>query len=210
MILHLLERLNALRIVLGSTSPRRLEILTKNCGLRVHVEDPAVEENLDKSQGPEAYVRATARLKADAVVQRLQKRGEKVALIVCSDSIVCVDGAILEKPKDEEHAHSMLKSLSGRTNTVMSALVLVAGDRIEERVESTEVDFAEISEAERTAYVLSGEPFGKAGGYGIQGTAATFIRGIRGDYYNVMGFPLNLFCQTVRELVEGGSIPLEG
>eukprot|EP01065_Artemidia_motanka_P005263 TRINITY_DN12547_c0_g1_i2.p2 TRINITY_DN12547_c0_g1~~TRINITY_DN12547_c0_g1_i2.p2 ORF type:complete len:106 (+),score=21.62 TRINITY_DN12547_c0_g1_i2:389-706(+) len=102
----------------------------------------------------------------------------------------------------------MLRSLSGRRHTVVTGLVVIAGGARHEEVVTTTVHFDELSDATIEAYVASGEPMDKAGGYGIQGLAGSLVRGIEGDYYNAVGFPLNRFCAAVRRLVSDGHIKL--
>ena len=150
-----------------------------------------------------------------------------VDMVIGSDTVVSVDDRILEKPKDADAAMAMLSSLSGRRHRVYSGVAMLhrcaddasstpfstppdldpaslgVGSCYEQAfVECTEVEFAELSEAEITAYVATGEPYDKAGGYGIQAAAGAFVKGIHGDYYNVMGLPLHKVAMTIATLVQ--------
>lgn len=227
MILDLLPTLSPLRVVLASASPRRLELLSK-LGLSVEVRPSGFSETLPKAGvTPHEYVRATARGKALDVLQTLERPAD---LVISSDTVVVsADGEILEKPTGVEDARRMLGELSGRTHSVLTAVcvaipVAVAasaalagapeGVRLEPAsggggtllsfVAAADVTFAALPPALIDAYVATPEPYDKAGGYGIQGTAAQFISGIRGDYYCVMGFPVHAFCALLRALVGAG------
>ena len=136
--------------------------------------------------------------KARAATQRLARRGAALAPILTADTTVAVDGAILGKPADTDDAAAMLSRLSGRAHDVLTALAVVhaeaadaAGEpRIETALSISRVRFAVLTPAAIDAYVASGEPFGKAGAYGVQGRAAAFVAHIDGSYSGIMGLPL--------------------
>jgi len=162
--------------VLASSSPRRVEILNGILGLQVEVVPSTFEENLDKSCfTAHAYVQENARQKALEVYGRLEAQGQAPALVIGADTVVVIDGQILEKPKSREAAVAMLQRLSGRSHEVVTGVALLyrgqaAGAAVEQLfAERTEVEFASLPAALIEAYVESGEPMDKAGSYGIQG-----------------------------------------
>lgn len=216
--------LNAKRIVLASGSPRRREILTI-LGLSHEVHVSSFEEDLDKATfpSPADYVRKNASMKAAAVVAELATKvvgsGERgvgdhsaVDLVIGSDTVVVVDGRILEKPRSEAAAFDMLSTLSGREHEVLSAVALFtpslsnATSPASVLCESTKVSFAPLSSETIAAYIRTGEPMDKAGSYGIQGIGGSFVSGIAGCYYNVMGFPLHAFTKAVVGLLDAGEL----
>ena len=123
-----------------------------------------------------------------------------------ADTIVVLDGAVLEKPADASDAHAMLARLSGREHVVISAIALLTADgRTWSGHERTEVAFLPLESGAIARYVATGEPLDKAGAYGIQGYGALMVRGLRGCYFNVMGLPLALLGRALRETLEGAS-----
>ncbi|KAA8494081.1 N-acetylserotonin O-methyltransferase-like protein [Porphyridium purpureum] len=212
MIVDRIARLNTLRVILASASPRRKEILT-TLGLRFEVEPSRFEETLDKSQfaGPDAYVLENAKLKALDVCTRMSD--QDYDLVIGSDTIVVQDGQILEKPVSEAHAFEMLSALSGRSNTVMSAVALYTrcgpgGSLALARLfcEQTQVFFAELSPALIWSYIKTQEPMDKAGAYGIQGVGGCFVERIVGDYFAVMGLPQHRLCKELAALMDEGQL----
>ncbi len=195
-----LDALRAAYVVLASASPRRRQLLSDILTLdpRVHVSD--FEENLDKSQHtPASYVMRTAMGKAADVYGRLAAETPP-QLVIGADTVVHLDGQILEKPADADDAVRMLTALSGRAHEVLTGVALLyrseGGAEPEEKlfVERTIVHFAEVPREAIEAYVRTGEPMDKAGSYGIQGLAGAFVEKIDGSYDNVVGFPLHRFC----------------
>lgn len=182
-----------LLLVLASRSPRRAELLTV-AGIP-HEVIPAgeVEAELaasltDLHHDPAAYAVALAVAKARDVADRLPGR-----LVLGADTVVVLDGDILEKPVDQADAIGLLSRLAGRRHTVISAVALVGGPAGAEPVtahEVTEVEFLPLTPEAVARYVATGEPMDKAGAYGIQGYGAMMVRGVRGCYFNVMGLPL--------------------
>lgn len=205
-MLDLIPKLNALKIVLASASPRRKELLER-LGLQFVVQASSFEEDLDKASFPDAasYNVATASGKLDDVRRQMTKDGMPHDIVITCDTIVvpCDDlSVILEKANTAEDAARMIRRLAGKSHFVYSALVVYfsALDLTEVRIVRTGVEMAPLSEATITEYVAHPEAWrGKAGAYGIQDLASSFIRGIKGDYYNVMGLPVCTFCELMQE-----------
>ncbi|XP_065839176.1 dTTP/UTP pyrophosphatase-like isoform X2 [Oscarella lobularis] len=159
---------------------------------------------------PWDYAKATARGKTEEVFQRLAAENSPPNLIIGADSIVILDGEILEKPRSEKDATSMLHRLSGRTHSVISGVALGVpskdntGLTLSTFHEETTVDFASITGDMIDYYVSTKEPMDKAGSYGIQGVAGSFVTAIQGDFYNVMGLPLHRTCKEILKLWDRG------
>lgn len=187
------------RLVLASTSPRRRELLGL-LGLPFEVETSRFDETLLSPDGlaPSEYVRRLAAGKALEVAART----EGDAVVIGADTAVFVLGQILNKPIDAEDACRMLRLLSGRTHEVYTGLCIVpvqegvAGEPVTEFT-VTKVTFDTIPEKTIQSYVATGEPLDKAGAYGIQGKALSFIPKIHGDYFNVVGLPVFLLCRML-------------
>lgn len=170
-------------LVLASQSPRRGALLTQ-AGFPFTTRPSMIAEQLAPGETARQYVARLAAEKATAV-PRQDHEG-----VLAADTTVVVAGAILEKPNDAGHAAEMLRALSGRSHEVLTGICLQWQGQQWSTVEETVVHFAALSNAEIEAYVASGEPFDKAGGYGIQGLASKFVSRIEGCYFNVMGLPL--------------------
>jgi septum formation protein len=209
-IKHLTET-NAIRIVLGSASPRREEALTALLGGRyfdIVVSD--FDELLPHSNYPSAaeYCMATAREKAKDVLQKLkakqvrsnnesQQQKPKETFIVAADTVVALGREILEKPADAKDAFTMLSKLSGVEHEVHTAVLLYELGTESETfsfITTSKVKFATLSPAEIQAYVDSGEPIGRAGAYAIQGKGRVLVESMTGDFFNVAGFPSRDFA----------------
>jgi septum formation protein len=176
-------------LILGSASPRRAEIL-RSVGWEFTVAAADVDETLLRGEAPAVYVERLALAKARAVAENHPGR-----LVLGADTTVVIDDTILGKPENAEDARRMLRMLSGRRHLVLTGVALVrAGERANERVthQTTEVVFGSLSDTEIDWYVATGEPMDKAGAYAIQGLGAVFIAEIHGDYWNVVGLPINL------------------
>lgn len=172
-------------MILASASPRRRELLGLITG-NFKIIPAAGEENIPEGTAPEVAVRLLAEQKAEEIYS--SNRGE---VIIAADTIVAVGGEILGKPRDENHAAEMLKTLSGRRHSVFTGVCVIFADGSREVfAEETAVEFYPLSEREIADYVATGEPMDKAGAYGIQGRGALLVKGIVGDYYNVMGLPV--------------------
>lgn len=187
-------------VVLASASPRRLELL-RGLGLKVEVRPSGYAEPAMPGLGPVELAAHHAAAKLDDVRATVCGR-----LVVAADTVVDLDGESLGKPRDAAEATAMLARLAGREHRVHTAFALAtpAGEQVAE-VATTRVRFYRLDAAEIAAYVASGEPFDKAGGYGIQGRAAALVEAIDGDFYTVMGFPVARFVRALRRL--GLSLP---
>ena len=193
-------------LYLASGSPRRHELL-QSLGVEFEVLRVEVEETWNGSESAVEYVSRVALDKARA--------GCKIAAqawpVLAADTEVVVDGMILGKPEDGVHAMEMLGSLSARTHSVISAVVL-KHETEKLALSHNEVSFRELSRAEIQRYCESGEPLDKAGGYGIQGMAANFLAGLDGSYSSVMGLPLretaDLICSIKYKGAEPESSPV--
>src|SRR5215210_3983593 len=175
------------KLILASSSPRRAEILQR-AGWPHEVIVAGIDETLKPEEQPAAYVQRLARSKAEAVAQRLEQ-----GLVLGADTTVVVANQILGQPEDETDARRMLDLLNGKWHDVLTGVALVrVGGETRVDYETTRVRFAEMSRSEIDWYISTGEPFGKAGAYGIQGKAALFIEEIQGDYFNIMGLPIRL------------------
>jgi septum formation protein len=177
-----------------------LELL-RSLGLQVDtIVSGYAEPHLDRT--PLDLAREHARAKLDGVIRQLSSSS---AVIVAADTVVDVDGAAWGKPVDAGDARRMLRTLSGRRHVVHTAFALRAAGEIVTEASSTYVRFYELSEGEIESYISSGEPFDKAGAYGIQGRAAALVECVDGDFYTVVGFPLARFVRALRRL--GFSLP---
>ena len=192
------------RIILASQSPRRRQLLGQIGLTDFDILVPDADESYDPSLTPQEIVSAISRKKAAAA---RDLSGDKDAVIIAADTMVFLDGLRLGKPHSEEEAFSMLSALSGREHLVCTGVTVCRGEQLLTRPETTAVRFAPLSEEDIRRYIATGEPMDKAGAYGIQGLAALFVTGIAGDYYNVMGLPLHLLGDMLREI---GVDPLSG
>ena len=180
------------RIVLASASPRRKELLLQ-AGIRAEIM-PSHKEERSRAKTPSALVKALSRTKAEDIAQGLPEG----TVVIGADTIVVRDGEVLGKPHDAADAARMLRSLSGRTHHVYTGVTLILCGRKElSFYERTAVSVYPLEDDEIRAYVAGGDPMDKAGAYGIQGPFGAYIKGIRGDYTNVVGLPLG---RTVMEL----------
>ncbi|APJ03864.1 Maf family protein [Silvanigrella aquatica] len=179
---------NMTKIILASASPRRKQMLLAS-GIPFTVVVSNIDEVPKENEGGHDYVQRNAREKALAVNKQF-KNGE---FILSADTIVVTkEDKILEKPLNHDHAKSMLQMLSGNTHLVLSGYSIYQNNNeIITRVIETFVTFRNISNREIEAYIMTGEPFDKAGSYGIQGRAMGFIESVKGSYTNVMGLPLS-------------------
>lgn len=185
-------------IILASASPRRA-VLLEQIGLAFSVQPADVDETPKNGEPPEQYVQRLAMDKALAV-----SASAPDCLVLGSDTTVVLDGRILGKPADANDARAMLGRLSGAIHQVMTAVALARNGRSQCRLVITEVCFRELSAAEIDAYIATGEPMDKAGGYGIQGLGGIFINELRGSYSSVVGLPL----QETAALLEDAGYPV--
>ena len=205
---HLCENQSAIpRIILGSSSPRRRELLGYIVAHEAH--SPDAEEKPKSGENPGDYTLRNAQEKAAATVSACSGAGHQAknagrGIIIACDTIVVLDGQILEKPVDAADARRMLAQLSGRTHTVISGVCIIETKDMKPlrdkvfKVE-TQVSIKVLAPAEITAYVATGEPMDKAGSYGAQGIGAYMIAQIQGSYSNVVGLPLTELVQALRD-----------
>jgi len=193
---------------LASQSPRR-QALLRQLGVEFRLLPPDADEDVEAleralpGEAPSAYVRRVVDAKLAAALRRLERRRETPAPVLVADTTVALGGSLLGKPADAADAAAMLRRLSGRTHRVLTAVALGRGHRIERVVSVSRVTFARLRPADIEAYVASGEPFDKAGGYGIQGPAGAFARRIEGSYSGIMGLPLYETARLLRGAVRG-------
>ncbi len=184
------------KIILASKSPRRSEILSV-MGVDFETDVADADESVDSSLSPVEAVCEISRRKAEAVVPR--HIGEEF-IVISADTVVVIDGKIIGKPKDEEDAFNIIKSLSGRTHRVYTGFTVTDGNKAKTDFEVTDVHFKNLCDDDIRRYVATGESADKAGAYGIQQKGNLFVEYIHGDYYNVVGFPISKICVTIKEL----------
>lgn len=180
-------------IILASQSPRRQELLRKMgiCDFRTMT--LGADESYPAGLSPEETVACISRKKSDAAVALVSPDD----LVITADTMVFLDNDRLGKPHDAADALRMLTALSGRQHTVCTGVTVRRGETVETFAVSTEVFFRTCGEAELRAYIATGEPMDKAGAYGIQGLGSLFVEKIDGDYYNVMGLPIERLGHTL-------------
>ncbi|MDB4908678.1 MAG: maf [Gemmatimonadetes bacterium] len=180
---------DAPRVILASQSPRRRELLTL-IGIVHEVRPADIDESYMVGETPLGHAERLARGKAEAV-------HASEALVIGSDTIVVVDGDVLGKPKTRDDARVMLRRLSGRSHVVITAVAVAYHGELRSAVEQVDVTFRELTDDEIDAYIETGEPMDKAGSYGIQGYGATIVERVNGDYFAVMGLPLNRLVRLI-------------
>lgn len=196
------------RIYLASQSPRRRELLAQ-IGVRFDLllfrsdgrSDPETCEDPLPGEAPDIYALRVAAAKAHHGAHLSQVRRLPVRPVLAADTTLDVDGVIVGKPTDDADAAAILGRLAGRSHRVLTAIAMVHGTRIEQRLSVSEVRFRRLTANEIHRYVATGEPRDKAGAYGIQGRAAMFVEEIRGSHSGIVGLPL---CETVLLLREFG------
>ncbi len=196
-------------LYLASQSPRRSQLL-QQIGVRHEIlvantdgdiqEDAETIEVVLPGEAPRDYVQRVTGLKLDAAVARLQRRGLPVAPVLTSDTTVALGAEILGKPADAEDAKAMLRKLSGQTHEVLTAVAVQHGTQRLQTLSVSKVCFMAMTQAQIDAYVASGEPFGKAGSYGVQGLAAAMIEHMDGSYSGIMGLPVFETAQLLRQI----------
>ncbi|MBS4217005.1 septum formation inhibitor Maf [Bacillus sp. FJAT-49711] len=179
------------RLVLASASPRRKEILQK-LNIPFTTFSPNADETLSTGLRPSDFVMTLALRKVSLASEHFPN-----AAIIGSDTVVVCDELILGKPKNQEEAYQMLKQLSGRIHSVYTGVAIFHNGETETFYEKTDVEFWELTETNIHQYIKSGEPFDKAGAYGIQGQGALLVKSITGDYYNVVGLPISRLYRTL-------------
>lgn len=189
-------------VILASASPRREELLCQ-IGFIPEILPSRIEEMVTGTE-PDVVVMELSEQKAEEVAARTAKQaasGDKITVVVGADTVVSIDGRILGKPANREDAVLMLRSLQGRSHHVYTGVTLLAGGRKRSFAAETEVEVYPMTEEEINHYVESGDPMDKAGAYGIQGSFASYIKGIHGSYTNVMGLPVGRLYQELKELL---------
>ncbi len=188
-------------LYLASQSPRRRELLAQ-IGVPFEIVDVEVPEVRGADEAPRAYVERVARAKARAGLKVVSAR-DPHAIAIGADTEVVLDDHVFGKPRDAEHAAAMLRALSGREHAVISVVCCADASSEDVAVCESMVTFATLDEHAIANYVATREPFGKAGGYAIQGRAAAFIAHLSGSYSGVMGLPL---FETARLLRDAGVV----
>ena len=187
-------------IILASASPRRKEILS-SMGADFTVVTADTDESCDISD-PVALTVELARKKGRAVYDLLVSLGQaEGAIVISADTVVACDGRVLGKPHTAEQAREMLSLLSGRAHVVATGIAVTVDGVTHTDCSVTEVEVDRIPPAEIEKYILSGDPFDKAGGYGIQGRFSQWVKGIRGCYFGVVGLPVNLLSDLFHRTV---------
>lgn len=179
-----------MKIILASASPRRRDIL-KNANIPFEVLVSDADENINE-KNPEKFTLEIARRKAEAIKNESD-------IIIAADTAVACGGEIMGKPKDKDDAKRMLSLLSGRRHSVYTGVCVKKGSKCVLFCEKSDVYFKKITEKEIENYIESGEPFGKAGAYAIQGLGAVLISEISGDYLNIVGLPLSRLYSVLKE-----------
>jgi septum formation protein len=183
------------RIILASSSPRRKELLSLT-GLKFTVDAGDYEEEMTSSVSPRALARRLSRGKAEAVSFKYRN-----ALIIAADTFIVFRRRLLGKPHTAEEAAKMLHALNGSVHSVITGFTILdtASGKMRSRSVETRVCFRKLPPSEILAYVRTGEPLDKAGGYAIQGLGSLLVRGIEGDYYNVIGLPLAALAEALKD-----------
>lgn len=182
-----------MKFILASKSPRRREILA-DLGLEFEIITADTDENCALAD-PRAYVEELAMRKGRAVADILK---DDDTIIIASDTVVACEGEILGKPHDKIDAKRMLDMLSGSKHDVISGIALITREKAVVSSETTHVIFDVLSDSDKEIYINSDEPYDKAGAYAIQGLASMWIKGIEGDYFNVVGLPVKLLHDMLK------------
>ncbi|MFZ4713478.1 MAG: Maf family nucleotide pyrophosphatase [Bacteriovoracaceae bacterium] len=187
----------SMKLILASQSPRRKELLS-HLGLPFTIL-PSKAEEVSDATDPVAFSLEIALLKGRDILSKIG--GDASQLIVSADTIVVHHGVIYGKPKSSEDAYRMLKILSGQTHSVFTSVAILLQDKVRTFTVESQVDFVSIPESILLSYLETKDSLDKAGAYGIQGNALTFISELRGSYSNVVGFPLSHFIFEFRDFL---------
>lgn len=185
------------RLILASKSPRRKEILEK-LGLEFEIIPSGYKENLQAKKDPVELAKFLSLNKAKDVANKIKGN----AIIIAADTFIVLEGKFLGKPKDDQDAKKMLNFLSGKTHEVITGIALIdtsTNQKITD-VSITKVTFKSLSSKEIQTYINTGEPLGKAGAYAIQEKGAVFVSNINGDFFTVMGLPLHLLAEHLKNM----------
>ncbi|NBC03406.1 MAG: septum formation protein Maf [Bacteroidetes bacterium] len=188
-----------MKVILASASPRRAQLLTQ-VGIHFEIDPSSIEETFSEDTPPHEVVQLLARHKAEDVANRHPKQ-----FLIAADTVVCLHNEILGKPNDIDQASEFLQKLSGQTHDVLSGVYAGETDssgKFRSEIsffERTKVTFSSLTDLEIEQYIKYGQPFDKAGSYGIQDDLGSlFVEKINGDYYNVVGFPLHRFYDMMK------------
>jgi len=185
---------SAIRVVLASASPRRRDLLNV-IGIPHEVRPANIDETMRAREAPRRHAERLAREKASAIATR-----DPDLITIAADTVVVISRKVLGKPVDPEDAARMLRLLSGREHTVITAVAVSRGRKLRSAIEEVRVKFRRLRDDEIDSYIATGEPMDKAGAYGIQGYGATIVERIEGDYFAVMGLPLVRLVGLMRDV----------
>ena len=185
------------KVILASASPRRQELI-KLIFDSVEILPADCDETLPEGIGAREAVEYLSKIKNDASSELTEKDN----LIISADTVVAVDDEILGKPVDKEDARRMISLLSGKVHQVYTGVTISLNGKVKTFSEKTDVEFFDLTEDEIEEYISSSEPYDKAGAYGIQGKAGLLVKGINGDYYNVVGFPIARLKREIEEFIK--------
>jgi septum formation protein len=180
--------------VLASSSPRRRDLLNL-IGIKHEVRPANIDETMRPREVPRRHAERLAREKASKVAVRNQD-----LITIGADTVVVINRKVLGKPADVADAARMLRMLSGREHTVITAVAVARGKKLRSAIEEVSVKFRRLRDDEIEAYIATGEPMDKAGAYGIQGFGATIVERVEGDYFAVMGLPLVRLVGLLRDV----------
>jgi septum formation protein len=181
-------------VVLASASPRRRDLLNL-IGIRHEVRPANIDETMRAREVPRRHVERLAREKASVIAKR-----DPDVITIGADTVVVINRKVLGKPADAADAARMLKMLSGREHTVITAVAVARGKKLRSAIEEVRVKFRRLRDDEIDAYIATGEPMDKAGAYGIQGFGGTIVERVEGDYFAVMGLPLVRLVGLLRDV----------
>ena len=176
-------------IILASKSPRRKELLSIITNDFV-IKTADVDETLPENIAPQKAVEYLSKIKAEPF------KNDK-EIVIGADTVVAIDGKILGKPKDKADAYNMLKMLSGKEHSVFTGVTVIGQSKADTFSVETRVKFFDLTDDEINDYINTGEPFDKAGGYGIQGKGSLLVEKIDGDYFNVVGLPVSRLAKAL-------------
>ncbi|HMG70433.1 MAG TPA: Maf family protein [Gemmatimonadaceae bacterium] len=182
------------KVVLASGSPRRHDLLNL-IGIQHEVRPANIDETMRPREVPSRHAERLAREKASAIAVR-----DPDLITIGADTVVVINRKVLGKPADTADAARMLRMLSGREHTVITAVAVARGKKLRSAIEEVRVKFRRLREGEIEAYIATGEPMDKAGAYGIQGFGATIVERVEGDYFAVMGLPLVRLVGLLRDV----------
>ena len=180
-------------VILASKSPRRKELLSL-LGVEFSVVTADTDERIFENRPIEDEIKRLSSQKAEAVA----KNAGDNDIIIAADTAVVLGDRVFGKPRDNNDAINMLKTLSGKTHRVITGVTVMSGGRKDTRAMTTEVTFRDLDETEIKEYAKTGDPLDKAGGYALQGISAIFVSGISGDHFNVYGLPVSMLSDMLR------------